>query len=579
MSDAPVSEPRDRSEGDDDEPLLDAREDEAIARAAPWWDAGGPAMSAAFWGAIAVMIAALFRTQSLPFCDYPQHLALAATLRRMLTSGAPERALFETNVLSYNSLFHVVVAALNVVVPIDVAGKIVLGAYAFLLGYGSLALLRATGRPRARAFLILPVFFGYSIVWGFVNFGLGAAIQLIVLARVLEHTDPRRHVVDPHPIRRDVVTAIIALLGAYTHLLASALVYLLLLVAIVVRTQTAREGWFLRVGRAFRIGAPLLVPVAYCVWVYRRQMTGYQNFEYAVAEGNDSFALVKVKGFIDYAAGLRTDGLDGKVLSIALGLLVLGAILRDPDDDPHPALRWLFVASGFAYLIISHVFWATNFVFERVSFFVVITAVLMTPRALPKFEAMLRLFYVSVGLAAAGTLWGAMGAAHEELADFDRVIAEMPRARRVTGLVWHPKLESTLQWSLVQSPAYYVARNGGEVAFSFTRTMSLPVHYRKETMPPDPPANFEWMPQAYRPSATYAKYFDLVLMKTTDDDGVDPRAAVWGAHAGEVDVVVHHGRWWAFETKRVTADAPSPSTEDDDAPSLRDLLKDGDSDQ
>jgi hypothetical protein len=403
MSDAPPSERSDApagSSGDDDEELLlDAHEDEALSRSAPWWDAGGPAMSAAFWGAVAVMIAALFRTQSLPFCDYPQHLALASTLRRMLTPGAPERALFETNVLSYNSLFHVVVAALNVVFPIDVAGKIVLAAYACLLGYGSLALLRATGRPRARVFLILPVFFGYSIIWGFVNFGLGAAIQLIVLARVLERTDPRHDVIDEHPIRRDLITAVIALLGAYTHLLASALVYMLMLVAIVVRTQTSREGWFLRVGRAFRIGAPLLVPVAYCVWVYRRQMHGYQNFEYAASEGNDSFALVKVKGFIDYAAGFRADGLDGKVLSVALGLLVIGALVRDPDDEPHPALRWLFVASGFAYLIISHVFWATNFVFERVSFVVVITAVLMAPRALPKFEAMLRLFYVSVGLA------------------------------------------------------------------------------------------------------------------------------------------------------------------------------------
>jgi hypothetical protein len=103
--------------------------------------------------------------------------------------------------------------------------------------------------------------------------------------------------------------------------------------------------------------------------------------------------------------------------------------------------------------------------------------------------------------------------------------------------------------------------------------MSLPVHYRKETMPPDPPPNFEWQPYEYKPTAPYAKYFDVVLMKTTDDDGVDPRASVWGKHASEVDVLVHHGRWWAFETKRVTDDPPETSTDDEETPGLRELLE------
>jgi len=552
-SEAPTKSRAEEPRKSDEEEPPDARTDETISRNAPWWDAGGGVHSIVFWGSVLVFVVGLWRTTILPFVDYPQHLALAAILRRMMSAGAPERALFETNLFSYNSLFHIVVAGLNVVFKIDTAGKIVVAAYIVFTAYATLALLRATGRPRARAFLVLPVVVGYSIAWGFVNFGLGVAVQLIVLARVLD----RRALSPKLALRRDVITALLAFFGAYTHLLATALVYMLMLVAIVVRTQTEKEPFFERIGRAIRTGIPLLPAIVYCFWVYRRQDTSaHKNYEYAVAEGNDVFGLVKIKEFLGYATGLRTDGLDAKILSIALGLLVLGALLRDPDDEPPSSLRWLFVASVLAYLIIPHVFWATNFVFERITFLVVITAILWAPRARPKFEAGLRLMYVSVGLAAAVCFWGAMTNARDEVKDLDAILAIAPKGRRVTGLVYDPRISSTLQWSMLHSPAYYVARNGGEVAFSFTRTMSLPVHYRPDKMPPDTPPNFEWNPGDYRASAEFAKYFDLILMKTTWDDGKDPRESVWGTHWQEVDTVAHIGRWWIFETKRVTADPP-----------------------
>lgn len=543
-----------------EEEPLDAKADEAAARSAPWWDVGGLTFTITFWAALAIVVVALFRSRSLPLVDYPQHLALAAILRRMLDPNAPERALFETNLLSYNSAFHVVVAALNVVLPIDAAGKVAVGGYVLLAGAATLLLLRATGRPKTRAFLVVPLLVGYSFAWGFINFSLGLAIQLIVLSRVL-HEPPK----DPRArLRYEAITAVIAVLGAWTHLLASALGYMLMLVAIVVRVQTDREPFGTRLGRAVRTGLPLVPAILYCVAVYYRQKKlAWQNFEYGAYEGNDVFAMVKVKGFLGYATGLRADELDAKILSVALILLLLGALFRDPEDEAPPVLRWLFVASLTAFFVIPHVFWATNFVFERISFLVVLTAILWVPRAMPRREELLRLMSVSVGLGAAASFYLFMGAVAQETADLDEVIASMPKGRKVTGLFWYPKLDVTMQWSLLHAPAYYVARNGGEVAFSFTRTMSLPVHYKRETLPPDPPPNFEWNPSDYKASDTYAKYFDLILMKTTHDDGKDPRESVWHSHANEVDTVLHKGRYWVFETKRVK----------DDPDALEELLK------
>ena len=563
-------------EDDDDDPPLDAKSDAQLSRSSPWWDVGGPLVTAAFWGSILVLCAALFRSKLLPFVDYPQHLALAGILRRMISSGAPERALFETNLASYTSLFHILVAGLALIVPIHTAGKLVISLYVALAAAATLSLLRATGRPRARAFLVMPILLGYSIAWGFVNFGLGVAVQLLVLARVLERsrklTPPSRDsrttttapstrgpawwlkLVQPrgamNPMRYDAITALLALVGAYTHLLATALVYMLMLVAIVVRAQTDGGPLSRRLGQAIRTGIWLLPAIAYCFWVYKRQEAGYRNYEYATYEGNDVFAMVKLKEFFNYATGFRTDGLDAKICSIGIGLLVIGAILRDPEDEAPRVLSWLFVVSLLSYFVIPHVFWATNFVFERITFLVIVSAVVWAPRAKPMYEQGLRLMYVSVGIAAAACMWSAMGTVGVEMKDLETILDEAPKGRRVTGLVFTPKIESTAQWSLLHSPAFYVAQNGGEVAFSFTRTMSLPVHYRKETMPPDPPANFEWNPGDYRWDSPYARYFDLVLMKTTYEQG-DPRASVWGAAASQVQIVAHHGKWWIFETKGI----------------------------
>jgi hypothetical protein len=466
----------------------------------------------------------------------------------MLSGGAPERALLDTNVASYNSLFHVAVAALNVVVPIDAAGKIVIAIYFVLVAAGTLALLRATGRPRNRAFLIFPVLCGYCLAWGFVNFLLGVAIQLFALARVLDRPklEPRR------AIRFDLVTCAIAIVGVWAHLLGSALVYMLMLVAIVVGVQTDAAPFWTRIGRAIRRGAPLIPAIGYAAFVYRRQeASSFRIYEYQQYEGNDDFALTKVKLFLDRATGIRLDGLDAKILGVALGLLVLGALLRDPDDERPPVLPWLCVIAFIAYLVIPHVFWATNFVYERVTFIVMLTALLWIPRALPKYEWLLRFMYVSVGLAAAVSFWSAMGAAGQETADFDRILDEAPKGRKVTGLIWYPKTPSSAQWSMLHSAAYYVARNGGEVAFSFMRTMSLPVHYRPETMPPVPPTNFEWRPSEFDPDAAYARYFDLIVAKTTYDDGKDPRASIWHERADQVKVLAHHGNWWLLDAADV----------------------------
>ena len=542
--------PSPSARGDDREPIAtppvqDPSREEALSRGARFWDAGGRAFSGVYWGCAFVFVAALWRVHTLPFVDYPQHLALAASLRRMAHAGAPERLLFDTNLASYNSLFHVLVAALNFVLPIDDAGKVVVGGYFLLMAGAALALLRATGRPRARAFLLFTVLAGFSLAWGFVNFGLGLAIELFALARLLDGLTTR-----PLRWKWDVKTALIALLGAYAHLMAAALVFALALTVIVAAVQSERDPFALRIGRAVRRGVPFLPAIAYCLAITVRQSAAsYRSFEYASAEGNDVFALIKVRSFADYAAGLRADGRDAKLVSAALFLLFISAVLRDPEDKRPSFLRWMWIASAALYVVVPHVCWATNFVFQRISFMVALTAILWAPRALPRFEWPLRVMFVTLGVSAAGNFFVAMNNVRPELADLDDILSVAPPGRRILGLVWAPTTQVMAQPVLLHAAAYYVARSGGESAFSFSRFMSLPVHYRAETLPPVPPKDFEWQPDSYDPNAAYAHYFDLVLVKTATAGEDTPRAKIWGLHAGYVEELAHRGQWWLFEAK------------------------------
>jgi diaminopimelate epimerase len=115
-------------------------------------------------------------------------------------------------------------------------------------------------------------------------------------------------------------------------------------VQIVADVQNDPEELRVRLLRALRRGAPLVPAIAYCAAVYYRQTHGaYQNFEYGSYEGNDLFALQKIRYFTDYAAGMRADHLDSKVVAAEIALLLGGAVFRDRKDERHPSLSWLFV--------------------------------------------------------------------------------------------------------------------------------------------------------------------------------------------------------------------------------------------
>jgi len=474
------------------------------------WALESTAATIAYWATIAAFVAGLSLTRALPLVDYPQHLAVAATLRRLWLGQIPA-GLYETNLAGYNSLFHVATAALPL--PVELAGKLVLAAYFALFGLAAIALADAVSVPRWRALLLLPLAVGYTFAYGFANYGLALSLQLLVFARVTRE-------------QRTWPTAVLALLGMYAHVLASAFVFAPLALIALAR-------------RRARSLLPLLPAVLYCAFVALvSHGTARQNTEFVPLEGQTMAVTTKLARFFHFASGLRADGVDALVVMAVVAFAVLGALASTERAAP---LRLAVVAATFiAYLALPHVLSATPFIFERVAALVVVALVLAVPTPRASLEGVFRAAACVLAAVSAALFLESMNSARRELADVERVLDAAPPNRRLVGLMFHPYLPSFRLRALLHAPAYYVARKPGELAWMF-ETVSLPV---RPIRAPEQrlPVLFELNPSMYEPAAPYARHFDLVFVKASQD----PQQLVFH---GPRRVVAQSGELWLFENR------------------------------
>jgi hypothetical protein len=438
------------------------------------------------------------------------------------------------------------VALLAMVLPVDTAAAVVMGGIVALTCLAVVSLLRACGRPLHRAFLACTFAINYPVAWGFSNFCLGAAIGLLVLARVIRRTGAERWTFD-------AFTVLLAMLGMCTHLMATCAVYALCLTVIMVRMFEAQEHMGLRLLRALRTGLPLLPPLAYAAWVYTRQQTGHvQNSDFAALDGLDNHAWYKLLHFFQTAVGFRSDGFDQYLLRLGFISLLLAWFFRARGRRGTSLPLALLLTSCALYIFLPDVIWSTARVYQRMSLLICVFAVVATPAGNPLVDATERFVFPALAMAALAAFAQLRVSQAPILGDLRKAVDEAPRDRRVVALVDEAYLDGWGQNAVGHVGGYYVARRGGECAVSFARYMSLPVHYREETTPAAfAPGDLAWHGTGkYSPDEPYAAYFDLVLLRTKSphDERVQE---VFGASASKVKILSSHGEWAVLDAKGV----------------------------
>ncbi|MFI5297470.1 MAG: hypothetical protein ACHREM_05175 [Polyangiales bacterium] len=529
--------------------------------------------------AIALICAGCFVTRLLPLVDYPQHLALAEIARRLSDPSAPEHATHWVNRFTYNGLFHLVVAALGRVMPIELAGRSVVALSLALFGASSVALLRVLGRPASYAALFVPFLFSFSMGWGFVNFALGMALAIatsVSVARSLRR--PTWWLV--------LATAALGLLTAMTHVFATLILCLFALsLAPEVAWRSSRadaapaEATFVTASRAllrmFLALAPILVAAAWCIAVYRQQYAWDPGmYKDATLEGTSPPIWQKVAWFASWATGLHSDDTDQALVGFAFAMIAAIALISwrvrrsspapiagdaDARDDVGPLYLPFLVAAG-AYLATPMVLQGTHLIFPRLTQVVVLGALLAVPRLRAPFEAPVRHLALAIALCTGLNLFLHDLAFARETDDASRVIDELPPNRSATAVIYGGDTFAFRHGPLIHLAAYYAARKHGDFAFSFARYLSVPVRFKPFGGPPWPLKGWEFNASDYNPRCKFARRFDLVILKAPGDlptgDASEQRVReiVFGQDAWNVRLVSHHGRYWGFDTRGLPDD-------------------------
>ncbi len=515
-----------------------------------------------YWAAVALVIAGLFVTRLLPCVDYPQHLALSDIARRLGDPAAPENAQYQLNYFTYNGLFHVSVAWIARVLPIELAGRVVIGLSLAGMAGAVLALVRVLRRPPVHAALFTPILFSFSLGWGFVNYVLATTLAAWALVFVARAT------------LRPTVLAIVAVGGlglacAFAHVLA------MLILCIAAAGLSLELAWrrtspsasvpsrVLRtVLRAALAALPLVIGCIYCVEVYRRQYVWDPNmYRDPTLEGSAPPLLQKLTWFGAYATDLFWDATDQVILWGAIVVMVWSEWLawkrrRAGDlsrEDPPPILL-PFVLLSLAYFATPMVLVGTHLIFPRLAQWAVLGAVLATPRFPAANAGRAQRWILAIALASGFDVLLHCGLYAWETNDASRVIDDLPPGGSATAVIWEPGTYAFRNGTLTHLAAYYAARKHGEWAFAFARYLSVPVRFKPGAQPAWPALGWEFDGAAYDPRCKYARAFPLVIVKApkhlpSDDSGESlVRALVFKQDARAVRLLSHHGRYWAFDT-------------------------------
>jgi len=143
----------------------------------------GRPFSVVFVTLLCLAAAPFWVTTLLPAMDYPQFLGFARAFRDLSVPGSPFYGTYTVGFpLSPLILPLLVMRGLSAFVTLEIAGKIIITAYAVGLPLVSLRLLRVLDKDPAQVFLVFPLIFSYWLSGGFFAYFTGMPLLVLGLS-------------------------------------------------------------------------------------------------------------------------------------------------------------------------------------------------------------------------------------------------------------------------------------------------------------------------------------------------------------------------------------------------------------
>jgi hypothetical protein len=488
------------------------------ARSAP--AAPDPGWESLAWAvALLAGVAPLWAGRFLPLVDLPQHLHLISVLHRLDDPTTLYPALLEARgeLTPYLGYYHAV-SLLHWLLPLDAANKVFLSAYVVGLPLSLAFLLRSLGRPTWPALLAVPLAYGDSLAWGFINYCSALPLTFLTLGLFI------RALADP-PRRRRWALLLSVSLCAVLLFHVQAFVFLGLALPVLLLTTRApadlmarREGdsWLdaaLRPRLAALLG---VVPgvTLFVLWFGGRlgqpaevapgepwkawgPMFSPQNLAWKTREQN----LAELPSVLANMLPGREDrwALYG-VAAVFLAALAAWAVARlthrAPPSPEGPAERWRLVALAALALGLYFLlpFDIRGYIYYLNTRYAHLAAPLLVA-AVPILPAGWRRFFAAgaagCALVLAFPLARAFRDFNQEMAQVARVAEHARDAPRVMGLIHDARSRAVNHPVFLHAAAEVARARGGVTNFSFALTPHSPLRYRGS---PPPTFPSEWRP-------------------------------------------------------------------------------------
>lgn len=443
----------------------------------------------------------LMAAEYLPLSDLPQHLAQIRLLEELL--GLAPRTLdvdsLTVRLFGANTLVYLPLFLISRVVPIMLAGKLTVG---LILGssVGALHWLAARrSRPALHALLAGCFLFNVALYWGFLNFLSGLPLFLWFVAWALSPAASR--------------SRLCAWLGSSLFVFGLFLAHVFwlpcaALVVLVSLCSRQTRGSFVWHAAGFVPSG--VIALMWLPWLraFRTGTGASMAMEYV--------SPISARFNVEWAVASAMGGITGPGETIVAGVLLAYGVFalvnarqrRQPDVD----LSLLLIALVLLLftLLAPDVYFNTIMLNAR---FLSLTCMLLL-------------------LAIPGTLWrpacgvAAVAAAafsvvvtcswamfdQDDLTGLRESLASVRGPRKLLGLDFRRQSSQFTHFPYLQIHAYFQARTGGQLNFSFAEHASSIVSYRK---PPHAPwqSGLEWFPG--RATRRDVELFDCVLVNAT----------------------------------------------------------------
>lgn len=482
-----------------------------------------------FVAAVLLSIAPLWFGQNLPMVDMPQHAAQITALREIWTGNPSFIQLFQVNWFTPYLLGYMLLYVASMVMPVAVAAQLIVSLSLVAIPLLTGSLLRAAGADERWKWLAIPGAFSFAFYWGFLSFLVAVPFGLMFLIQGI------RFAAAPS-VRKGVGVAVASLALFFCHVIVLGFASLMALSYI---AGAHYRDWKGLVRRALPYTAPL--PVI-AVWLF----VTYSN------EARVSSDPVVFGPFIARVVALLLQPAGRDLFAPLACVLITGSIVLLPwlmgSTLSRRPQRWLPFVLGLAvFMTAPHFVLSTAYFYQRLGVFLVPLWLLMwdSPAATLRRPDWLVMPIVLVWLF---LNTGRFAAFARETESFDRILAEMEPGGRVASLVYDKGSPLFALPVYMHFPAWYQAKRGGIVDFSFADFYSQMVRY-PAAAGPRMDERVTWYPQLFDWNANGGAQYDYFIVKANAD--ISPH--IFKDKLGSVELVTRSDWWWLYRNNEKLA--------------------------